>query len=128
MTTEKKLTAKQSKLVAVLVTLFKAADEAGREADAKHEPEDGGTSNFDTPAFKLPRVPQHVIEEAAKQAGLSVCDFSWFGGKRWYWLNVTLHGQGNRRSRMSQAAYKRLQSLALTECPEMDVCHYQQAD
>jgi hypothetical protein len=108
-----------------LANCFRAAREAAEAIDRE---EDGGTCNMDSPAFRLPRVPDKLIREAAELAGVSASDFLWFGRKRWYWLHVPLHGQGNRRSRMSHAATQALREAAEATCPQMQVCEYCQMD
>lgn len=117
--------AKQTADMKVLTYIFRAAREAAEAADPI---DDGGTCNFDSPAFKIPRVNTAMLEQAAADAGCTVSDFSWFGGKRWHWLGCGLKGQGNRRTVMMEAATKRLKELALTEFPIMHVSGYYQMD
>jgi len=121
---------KTSELVEQLADLFRRAEQAALAADpgdGLHN--DGGTSNFDTPAFRIERVRQATIETAAKLAGVGVCQFDWFSGKTWYWLHVTLRGQGSRRSKMAEAAARVLrQSAEANEIPGFRACLYCQAD
>lgn len=114
-------TAQAKVTVESLAICFRAAKEAAEAVD--HE-EDGGTCNLDSPAFRLPRVRDKLIQEAAALAGVSADDFKWFGGKRWYWLHGFLRGQGNRRARMSHAATNALKAAADEHCPQMGVCEY----
>lgn len=108
----------------ILADAFRAAAAAAEAADPI---EDGGTCNIDTPAFAV-TVPRKVVEAAAADAGLTVSDFRWFGG-RWYWLNVPLRGQGNRRSTMMEAAQKVLQDLKTSgRIPTFRACGWQQMD
>ena len=98
-----------------------AAIEAGKNE------EDGGTCNLDCPAFQIPGMPDSIIQTAATVAGVTCSKFKWFGAKRWYWVTGFLLGQGNRRSRMSDAATKMLKQC-LAEYPEIKVCEYCQMD
>lgn len=85
------------------------AMEAAYNADPG-EGNDGGSCNLDTPVLKLPRVPESVIEEAEKLSGIR------FGHKMGGWWKgfrfvfTPMLGQGNRRTAMSEAAYKSLKS------------------
>ena len=98
----------------------KAAEEAGRDI------EDGGTSNFDSPAFRLEGRQAPTVQRIAAQAGLTVSRFTWFG-QTWFFLHVPLAGQGSRRSRMSQAAHAVLEQLA-PKVPGFQALHYMQMD
>lgn len=102
---------------------------AAREAaEAITNTEDGGTCNFDSPAFRIERVPNKLIQEAAALAGVSCDDFTWFR-TRWYWVHGSfLKGQGNWRSRTSVAATKALREAAEQHCLQMRVCEYCQMD
>ena len=95
-----------------IVHAFREAAAAALAADPGQE-QDGGTCNFDSPAIRLPRVREKFLRECAAEAGISVNPFDWFGGKRWYWVNVPMHGQGNRRTRMAEAACRKLKELGL---------------
>ena len=112
------------KLHGKLVTAFRAAKQA---ALPYSETEDGGTCNFDSPAFRIPRLPDRVIQAAAEEAGVRTTDFHWGRGQRWYWLSGFFVGQANRRSRMSDAATKSLRE-AMAEIPGARVCEYCQVD
>lgn len=92
-----------------LANIFARAKAA---AEAFKDSEDGGTCNFDAPAFRIDGAPAMLIEGAAEQASISVTDFKWFGGQRWFWLHV-MDGQGNRRTRMAEAATKVLKEAGL---------------
>lgn len=87
---------------------FSAALTAAREADALNS-EDGGTCNFDCPAFRVDRARESTIKDAAELAGVTVCSFTWFG-KKWFWLNVC-EGMANRRSRMATAGAAALKAF-----------------
>lgn len=109
-----------------LAELFKRANEAAIAADTDHT--DGGTCNFDTPAFTIDRIREDVIQDAAKLAGITATKFHWkWMGGRWYWLHVTMHGQGQRRTTMMEAAQKVLDAFG-EENPEFRSCGYMQAD
>jgi len=111
-----------------LVQVFKDAGEAAKLADPG-EGNDGGTCNFDSPAFRVKGWGEKMIAKLAEEAGLSVCRFSWFGSHNWYWLNVPLHGQANRRSTMSTAASKVFQKAMDSEnLKGFSSCQYCQMD
>jgi hypothetical protein len=94
-------------------TLIHAFREAKAAALAADQPEDGGTCNFDTPVLYLPGIRVRFVEECAAAAGIDASPFSWLGGRRWFFVFVPLHGQANRRSRMAEAACRRLKALGL---------------
>lgn len=110
---------------ALLIETFQEAAKAAQEAG--RDEEDGGASNFDAPAFRIERVADATIERLAIQAGLRVDKFTWLGRKRWFWLGTPTFGQGNRRSRMSQAAHDVLARLN-GKVPGFHAVHYQQMD
>lgn len=85
-----------------LTSIFKEAREAALNADPGS---DGGTCNFDTPAFKIPRIRKSTIAQAAAAANVSVSRFHWMGGS-WYWLHVPMNGQGSQRTTMMEAAQR----------------------
>jgi hypothetical protein len=114
-------------LVKKLADLFRRAAEAALAADTD---EDGGTCNFDTPAFRIKRCRKTVIEAAAREAGVlvDVTEFTWFG-QRWFWLIVPMHGQAARRTRMAEAAAKVLrEAQEKGEIPEFRALLYCQSD
>lgn len=93
------------------------------------EGNDGGTSNLDTPAFRVEGASDKRIQAAARLAGVSVTDFKWLGGKKWYWITGITQGQGDRRSAMMQAAQRVLDEAAKTrELNGLHACGYMQAD
>jgi hypothetical protein len=107
-----------------LIEAFKRAASAAIAADPGPEPEnDGGTANFDTPAIRLPGIREKFVAECATEAGISVSSFSWFGGKRWFFVRVPMHGQANRRSAMMEAAMR-----VLEEYPELNAQGYYRMD
>lgn len=97
-----------------LVHAFREAAAAALAADPGEGLEnDGGTCNFDTPAIRLPGVREKFLKECAAEAGIDVDPFDWFGGRRYYWVRVPMYGQANRRSRMAEAACRKLKELGL---------------
>lgn len=89
-------------LDALEAAICKAEAAAQKYADT----EDGGTCNFDTP----------IIKVKATERQLAQMDWQVFKvGKRqpdggtWYQILINLSGQGNRRTRMAEAAAKSLQ-------------------
>lgn len=113
-----------------LAELFRKANQAALSADPGEGLEnDGGTCNMDCPAFRVDRARESTIRAAAELAGVEVYAFNWFGGRKWFWLRVTLHGQANRRSRMAEAAARVLRSAAeQNTIPGFNACMYCQAD
>lgn len=108
-----------------LAAAFRAAKAAALEAGKNTE--DGGTCNLDSPAFRIDGASAKSIELAAAEAGVSVSVFSWFGGRRWFFLRVPLEGQANLRARMSTAATQALKA-ASAGIAGMSVCQYCQCD
>lgn len=114
-------------MVDCLADIFKRAAAAALAADPGPGLEnDGGTCNMDTPAFRIDRWRAEKIQEAARRAGVEVSEFTWFGGKRWWWLLVPMHGQANRRSRMMEAAQRVLNDV--TGIPGWHSCGYMAMD
>lgn len=109
-------------LIKRLADIFRQAEEAALAADPG---DDGGTCNLDTPAFTIERVRAATINKAAAMAGVQCTDFRWWSG-RWFWLHVTLLGQGNRRATMSTAAQRVLD--AVDDIPGWHACQYCQMD
>src|SRR5579871_1003126 len=95
-----------------LICAFQEAKAAALAADPGPEA-DGGTCNFDTPAIRLPRVRERFVQECAAEAGIEASPFDWLGGRRWFFVFVPLNGQANRRSRMAEAANRKLKELGL---------------
>jgi hypothetical protein len=97
---------------AALVRAFREAAAAALAADPGPDA-DGGTCNFDTPAIRLPGIREKFVQECATEAGISASAFEWLGGRRWFFVHVPSFGQANRRSRMAEAASRRLKELGL---------------
>jgi hypothetical protein len=111
-----------------LIDLLQRANAAAVAADPG-ESSDGGTCNCDTPAFRIERARETEIEELAQAAGVRVTSFTWFGGRRWFWLNVPLYGQANRRSTMMEAAQRVLRDAEESNLiPGLKTCGYHQMD
>jgi len=94
------MTAKE--IEALEMAILKAEKAARKYADT----EDGGTCNFDAPAVKLKATERQL-------SGMEWPMMKW--GKRqpdggtWFVILINLSGQGNRRTRMAEAAAKSLQ-------------------
>jgi hypothetical protein len=112
--------------VQALAEVFRQAEAAAVEA-GKVLTEDGGTCNFDSPAFRIERARKADIAAAAETAGIRVSEFHWFGGQKWFWLCTTVHGQGNLRTRMAEAACKVLKA-AEGQIKGLQVSMYYQMD
>lgn len=91
--------AEREKLLAAL----KAAKEAALAADPGAG-NDGGACNKDVPAILLPRVQEKTLKAIAAEAGVT---FGWRRGG-YVTVYVPLHGQGDRRTAMAEAAEKAL--------------------
>lgn len=116
--------------VQALAQVFREAKEAALAADPGAGLEnDGGTCNCDTPAFRIKGAREAHILAAGEAAGVKPQPFDWFGGRRWYWLNVPLFGQANRRTRMMEAAQRVLRDAQETgRIAGLEACGYMQAD
>ena len=78
----------------------RAAAEAAREA--MRGLDDGGTCNLDAPALALPRWNKKMVEQAAREAGLSGC-FDWnLYGKRYFVFSTPNVGQARRREEAAE--------------------------
>lgn len=72
------------------------------------ESEDGGSCNFNQAIVKLSLTAEQRKELAAM--GLLSSMPSYYGrGRGWYFVETSLYGQANRRTRMAQASAKALQ-------------------
>lgn len=79
---------------------------AEKEARKFENTEDGGTCNFDTPMIRL-----KATERQLAQIDWQVMKYSKRqpDGSTWFLIFINLSGQGNRRTRMAEAAAKSLQ-------------------
>jgi hypothetical protein len=90
-----------------------ALKEANQAALDAKQGDDGGTCNFDTPVLDFTGWRPTQIEVLSRLSGIPV------GEKmNGYWKNcrfvwVILEGQANMRSRMAEAAVKKLQAKGL---------------
>jgi hypothetical protein len=97
-----------------LIHAFREAAAAALAADPGEGLEnDGGTCNFDTPTIHLPGARERFVQDCATAAGIEASAFSWFGGRRWFFVFVPMKGQANRRSIMAEAGCRRLKDLGL---------------
>ena len=88
---------------------LKKALAAGRAAEDA-DPEDGGTCNRDSAALSLPRWTASKVKQAAKEAGTGC--FIWtFFGSHCFVIDPKTCGQGNARSRNTEAMIAALQSM-----------------
>lgn len=72
--------------------------------------EDGGTCNFDCVVLRL--TAAGGVVEVAKEIGLRTFIGNWSQMGRYVWLHFG-HGQGNRNTRMAEAAFKSLTAAGL---------------
>ena len=105
------------------VELTKALKKAKEAAQAYANTEDGGTCNFDSPAidYQEMHMSKAKAEEAITAAGLSCFEWNSWAGKRLVVCGIG-SGQGNRRTRMAEAAYESLKAdgIAATMYYQMD--------
>lgn len=78
---------------------------AEKEAQKYADSEDGGTCNFDTPMFKVKATKRQLaqMDWQVMQIGKRQPD-----GGAWFTVFINLDGQGNRRTRMAEAAAESL--------------------
>jgi hypothetical protein len=92
--------------------LTEALQAAASAAQALAHTEDGGTCNFDTAVFfPPPTLRTRTIQEAATAAGVNVGVSKWMRARCVFVYVGT--GQGNRHSRMAEAATKALKAAGL---------------
>lgn len=86
-----------------LLDFERALSKAEQAAQKYNDTEDGGSCNFDTPIVRLNATRKQlasldwVVEEIGNHLH-----------KGWYFVGIKLSGQGNRRTRMAEAAAKSL--------------------
>ncbi len=99
-----------SKYTALTVALKKAQEAAKLYA----ETEDGGTCNFDSPVidYRAMHMSKSKAEEAIRAAGLRCFDWKSYGGIRLVVCGIG-YGQGNRNTRMAEAAEKSLKAAGV---------------
>ena len=92
-----------------------AIKEANRAAIDAHiaNQEDGGTCNLDTLLIDFSGWRQTDVDKVASFSGCSIGDkmSGWHKGCRFVWTSI--HGQGNGRTRMVEAAYNKLKELGI---------------
>ena len=95
--TNRKITPKMQKLIDALQAAKLAAHAVCDMRD------DGGTSNFDSPALSLPRWAAADVDACAKAAGLRCFEWKLYGVRHWVLTVPEPCGQGNNRTRMAEA-------------------------
>lgn len=89
---------------------LKYANAEARKVAEKSD--DGGTANLDSVFLRIPRVREEKVIEAIRQAGL-YCS----GKRQWsfmgkgYFINPTVSGQGNRRTKAVEVMKNKLDEL-----------------
>lgn len=103
--------AKTDEKYSMLTAALKQAIEA---AKPYANSEDGGTCNFDSPVidYRAMSMSKNKAEEAIRAAGLRCFDWKLFGGTRLVICGIG-HGQGNRNTRMAEAAEKSLKAAGI---------------
>lgn len=99
-----------------IIELKAAVETAQNEAMKLKDTDDGGTCNFDTPIIKLPDgiKPRKNLEGYLDKYNRPMLEKAWGRmWKGWYFVNIELHGQGNRRTAMAEAAAKSLEASGL---------------
>lgn len=109
-----------------LIEALKRANEAAISADPGPD-DDAGTCNFDSPAIKLPRMRNDAAEQVSQITGVRLAKFSAWGSG-WFWVLVDMRGQGNRRTKMMEAALKVLKELQPDIGNNVKVAGYYQMD
>lgn len=86
---------------------------ASKAAEAYAYTEDGGTCNFDSPAIRVKATARQMamLDFSVTKWGRRLPD-----GSTWYVINMPLSGQGNRRSRMAEAAADSLRAQGYEAC------------
>jgi len=83
------------------IALNKAQEESMKFANT----EDGGTCNFDTPMINIKATKKQISQLEYR---LEKC--TWGLWKGWYFVEIPLSGQGNRRTRMAEAIARSLKN------------------
>lgn len=99
--------------IAQFVAVIEAAGRAAMEFVGV---EDNGTCNMDSPIIMLPEgIKVRETREMKDSYGRLLIEK--VGGgiwKGWYFVNVPLYGQANRRTKMAEAASKSLEQAGIT--------------
>ena len=100
---------KEVKTKAQLVAFNEALQRANKAAQRYADTEDGGTCNFDMVTLKI-KIPKKFIQYiSVKLEKMYARDW----GRLWrgyYLVDIPLSGQGNRRTRMAEAACESLKA------------------
>lgn len=105
-----------------LATVIDAIKQAQAAALAAEPGDDDGTCNMDTPLIKLDRYTEKDLQAVKDATGIDIGDRmkGFWSGYRFLW--TARSGQANKRSRMAEAAYRKLNELGIP-------CHFwQQCD
>lgn len=86
-----------------LLDFEKALSKAEKLALQYVDTEDGGTCNFDTPIVRLKATKRQIAELDWELVKIETYPY-----KGWYFVGIPLSGQGNRRTRMAEAAAQSL--------------------
>ena len=91
--------------------LTMALERAKKSAQLFANTEDGGTCNFDSPAidYRAMHMRKAKAEEAIQAAGLRCFEWNSWSGIRLVICGIG-QGQGNRNTRMAEAAEKSMKS------------------
>jgi hypothetical protein len=94
--------------------LTAALEQAKKAAQPYANTEDGGTCNFDSPVidYRAMHMSKAKAEEAIRAAGLRCFDWKSYGGTRLVICGIG-YGQGNRNTRMAEAAEKSLKAAGM---------------
>jgi len=103
--------AEHSKVTELTNALIKAKEEAQKYINT----EDGGTCNFDCPAidYREMHMSKAKAVEAIKNAGLRCFEWKSWGGMMLVICGIGA-GQGNRNTRMAEAAHESLKSSGIS--------------
>ena len=96
-------------------TLTTALKQAKEAAQIYANTEDGGTCNFDSPAidYRAMHMSKAKAREAVQAAGLRCFDWKSYGGVSLVICGIG-SGQGNRNTRMAEAANESLQTSGIS--------------
>lgn len=97
------------------IELTNALIKAKEAAQVYANTEDGGTCNFDSPVidYREMHMSKAKAAEAIKAAGLRCFEWKSWGGIRLVICGIG-YGQGNRNTRMAEAAYESLKNSGIS--------------
>lgn len=113
---------KRQESLAKMHKLISDIEKAQEAANQFIDCEDGGTCNCDTVTIRLTGFTPNEIKELQQNCPLVGDKLTSRIFKGCRWLHFKLSGQGNRRTKMAQEAYKSLESAGY------DVSIYYQMD